>query len=181
MGSGKLLNLAIKKHGVENFRKHIVKMCETSEEAFELEHQIVNEQFVADENTYNLVEGGSGGNWSSIGLEGSRRGGSISLKKRWADNTWRSARSLESSERLRRRHVEGKVSVRTFLGKTHSEETKRRIGAANAIHQKGENNSQAGTVWVFNTALKTSKQIHHSLINEYLLSGWTKGRNMKFD
>lgn len=61
MGSGKLLRASIEKYGIENFKKHILIMCETSEEACEYETAIVDENFILDENTYNLRLGGGGG------------------------------------------------------------------------------------------------------------------------
>ena len=48
MGSGKLLTKAIAKHGVKNFCKHVLIECSSAEEAFELERQIVDEEFIDD-------------------------------------------------------------------------------------------------------------------------------------
>ena len=61
MGSGKYLNRAIRKHGVENFEKEIIHIFETSEEMYAKEAEIVNEEFLTTENTYNLKIGGFGG------------------------------------------------------------------------------------------------------------------------
>ena len=41
----------------------------------------------------------------------------------------------------------GKISM---LGKKHSQETKYLIGLKNSIAQKGEKNSQFGTIWITN-------------------------------
>lgn len=61
MGSGKYLNRAIEKYGVENFEKQILHVFETPEEMYAKEAEIVNEDFLASENTYNLKIGGFGG------------------------------------------------------------------------------------------------------------------------
>jgi len=61
MGSGTALLHAIEKHGVENFQKHVLITFETSEDAFKFERQIVNEEFISDDNTYNIRIGGMGG------------------------------------------------------------------------------------------------------------------------
>lgn len=57
MGSGKLLKQAIKKYGVENFKKDILFFCESKEEMDSKEKEIVE----VGPHTYNLCEGGKGG------------------------------------------------------------------------------------------------------------------------
>lgn len=61
MGSGKILNAAIEKYGVENFRKDILEFFNTSEEMYAKEKEIVNDTFLLREDTYNLRRGGTGG------------------------------------------------------------------------------------------------------------------------
>lgn len=60
IGSGKLLHLAVKKHGIENFERRVLSTHETLAEAFAEERLIVNEEFVHREDTYNLKLGGEG-------------------------------------------------------------------------------------------------------------------------
>lgn len=67
-GSGKLLRAAIVKHGKENFKKDIVCICGTFNELCEKEAEIVNLEFIARGNTYNIVVGGTGG---TLGLKDS--------------------------------------------------------------------------------------------------------------
>jgi hypothetical protein len=61
MGSGKYLRRSIEKHGIENFTKEILFVYDTPESMFAKEAEIVNEEFLAEENTYNLKLGGFGG------------------------------------------------------------------------------------------------------------------------
>ena len=61
LGSGKYLKKAIKKYGRENFKKNVLYIFETRDEALGKEREIVNEDFVSNENTYNLKVGGEGG------------------------------------------------------------------------------------------------------------------------
>ena len=61
MGSGKLIQKAIEKYGIENFKKEIIQECSSQKELFELESQMVNESFVKRKDTYNLKTGGHGG------------------------------------------------------------------------------------------------------------------------
>ncbi len=65
LGSNLPLKRAIKKYGRKNFKKEIIKFCNSEEEMFECEANIVNENFIAREDTYNLIEGGKG--WTGLG------------------------------------------------------------------------------------------------------------------
>lgn len=63
LGSGYLLNKAINKYGVENFKKEILYISKDQEENFAKEKEFI-ELYNAclDDNFYNIHEGGSGGN-----------------------------------------------------------------------------------------------------------------------
>ena len=61
LGSGIMLNKAIKKYGKENFKKRILCFCESEEQAFEVEKFLVTEYIVSREDCYNLHIGGDGG------------------------------------------------------------------------------------------------------------------------
>lgn len=116
-GSGIRITAAIKKYGVENFEKEIIKQFDTWEEAFAYEELIVTEDLINDPNCYNVQKGG-------------RTGG---------------------VEAIDRRHKE------IFKD-----------------HQKGEKNSQYGTVWI--TKDDENKKIKRSELDIYLAAGWEKGR-----
>lgn len=103
LGSGVALNEAIKKYGSENFTKEVLKICESREEASKLEKLYV-EQHLGDRNCYNLTEGGYG-TWAHT----------------W-DDPYRKFRAARAS-RLNN----------GFKGKTHTEEAKRKIGAAKKL------------------------------------------------
>lgn len=60
-GSGIAIENAIKKYGRQNFEKEILFIFNTEEEMNEKEKELVTEQVVKDENTYNLMIGGKGG------------------------------------------------------------------------------------------------------------------------
>ena len=61
MGSGILLEKALKKYGKRNFKRVILKKCKNKKEMFQLEKKLVNAAFVKSTLTYNLREGGIGG------------------------------------------------------------------------------------------------------------------------
>ena len=57
---------AVKKHGTSNFRRTIVNIFDTSEEAYSLEKQIVNKAFIKRKDVYNEKEGGLCGSSYSV-------------------------------------------------------------------------------------------------------------------
>lgn len=61
LGSGILLNRAIKKYGKQNFSREILKIFHTEEDAFNYERTIVTEELTSDPLCYNLSTGGMGG------------------------------------------------------------------------------------------------------------------------
>lgn len=71
------------------------------------------------------------------------------------------------------RYLSGEL-VPIWTGRKHKEETKRKIGEANSITQKGEKNSQYGTMWITNGI--ENKKIKK---DETIPEGWYKGRVQK--
>lgn len=61
LGSGKVLNQAIKKYGRKNFKREILFLFHTEEEMRQKEAEIVTLAFIARKDTYNLTCGGKGG------------------------------------------------------------------------------------------------------------------------
>lgn len=61
MGSGKLIKEAISKKGITNFKKEIIAIFETNEEAAQLERQLVTKDVIKSNKCYNMHEGGHGG------------------------------------------------------------------------------------------------------------------------
>jgi len=68
MGSGKLIKLAIQKHGLENFKKEILEVHNNEKDAYLAESKVVTENFILKENAYNLRPGGRGG-WKHLSAE----------------------------------------------------------------------------------------------------------------
>jgi len=195
MGSGKVLNRAIKKYGLENFKKEIINHFDNSEDMFNAESQLVNEEFVSRDDTYNLKVGGFGGfdyineNYSdekrtevgkigriAANKVGAHIKGSTSHSLKMENSSYKSEFSKKVKEGLKRSGYEEGV----FKGKTHSEETKRKIGKSNSVNQMGESNSNYGKVWVYNLTEKRSTCIKKAELSRYEKLGWIKGRKIKF-
>jgi hypothetical protein len=61
MGSGINIQSAIKKYGIKNFNKVILFTFDNVEDMYAKEKEIVTEEFLLREDTYNLRIGGTGG------------------------------------------------------------------------------------------------------------------------
>jgi group I intron endonuclease len=61
MGSGKVIQRAIERHGIDNFKKEILETFDNSKPMYAREKEIVTDEFLLREETYNLRQGGFGG------------------------------------------------------------------------------------------------------------------------
>jgi len=61
MGSGLNIKRAIKKYGVTNFKKEYLAIFDNPEEMFKMESELVNEDFINNNDVYNIIKGGNGG------------------------------------------------------------------------------------------------------------------------
>lgn len=181
MGSGKYLLRAIAKHGIEKFTKEILFEFDSAPEMYVKEAELVNENFLTDENTYNLKLGGFGG-FDYIN--------SKKLNRHEANGNFTSlsgAIANQAKDKLFAEHPEIKEkwakhisttlcqnNPRNFLGRKHTDETKRKM-SENARKRLSipANNSQLGTMWITNET-ESAKIKKDSPVPE----GWRKGRKM---
>jgi len=186
MGSGKYLKHAQEKHGIENFKKEILFVFDNPQEMYAKEAELVTEDFLSTENTYNLKLGGFGG-WDYINENdelrlSKNRKARVSadkaiFQKHGVDNASKTidARKKLSELMKHRIHNEGFVpSPPSFKGKKHSQQTKILIAEKNSAAQKGNKNSQYDTIWITDGQL--SKKIKKT---DMIPEGWTKGRIIK--
>ena len=189
MGSGKLLKRAQKKYGIENFKREYLYVFDNAEDMFKMEAELVNEEFIARKDTYNLKLGGFGG-WDHINThENSKKwcaaGIAAYLKRLNEDEDFRNA----VCDRLRRnsklgskliiklareklRSIYESTGMWPFSSKTHSEETKLKM-SEKAKLRTGDKNSQFGTMWIMNPESGESKKIAK---DDLIPDGWVKGR-----
>ena len=69
MGSGNLIKSAIKKYGIENFKKEYLEIFNNEQEMYKMESTLVNKEFIQKDSVYNIKEGGFGG-WTFVNNEG---------------------------------------------------------------------------------------------------------------
>ena len=186
MGSGAKLHEAYRQFGVENFEKSILHVFKNRQEMFDCEAFIVNEEFLQRQDVYNVALGGGGG-WYHENSDSTKqrekciRGNEKQKSLRENDPTWAKKNKESRSQALVESYKNGrKCYLPSWNGRNHKQETKTKIGAANSIHQKGEGNSQFGTVFIYNLELKRSIRVKKEELDAWLEMGWKKGRKMKF-
>ena len=183
MGSGKYLIRAQEKHGIENFKKEILFVFDTPEEMYAKEAEIVNEDFLAEENTYNLKIGGFGG-WDHENQNSEKQRQKCikgNAKQKWLsenDQTWMGAanKAVAASKNMKNAHKTGKFRYDNFAGKSHTEEAKRKISETHKKNNlgNGEKNSQYGTMWITNGTI--NRKIKK---NDEIPEGFRKGAVFK--
>lgn len=187
MGSGKYLLYSQEKHGIENFTKEILFVYDNPEQMFDKEAEIVNEDFISEQNTYNLKVGGFGGwdyvnsnnlNTRELSSEQAKSMASISgdiHKQKMKDEEYSDEWKKRVSESMKKYYRENGSH---WKGKKHTEETKKRIGAKTSKAQTGNKNSQYGTRWIHSLSEKRSIRIKKE---DPLPEGWSEGRKIKFN
>ena len=177
LGSGSQLKSAIKKYGKENFKREYIKICNSPEEMYELEADIVNEDFVKRSDTYNMKTGGTG-SWYHVnsnpeqkrktssqgGIKTSRRDTNPFKDPEWQKN-FNSMNNPEIVKELGARANSPEAIVK-------KKETWKITGRG-----KGSKNSQYGTCWVTHSELG-NKKIDKNDLDKFLSLGYTKGRKV---
>ena len=181
-GSGLLLGRAVEKHGKENFVKELLFECNSLDEMNQREIDIVDEEFIARPDTYNIMLGGQGGfdyinknklwktdAWLKTTSPNGVLGQAAYRKRLKEDPEFREEclQKRRNNENLKKFYNLGN----SFVGKHHTEETKVRIGKKNSKHQQGNNNSNFGNRWITNGSISKLIPKENSLPK-----GFKKGR-----
>jgi hypothetical protein len=167
-GSGLLIKRAIEKHGRKHFIKEILFECKNEEEMNQMEIDIVDEDFVARDDTYNVDLGGQGGHTFT---EEQRKRGHDALRKRLAtDDQFRREFSRKRSIAAYVRNA--KYGFGSPKGRVVSEETRRKMSASGKGKRSGKNNGVYGKHWV--TDGQENKMVENTIIPD----GWRKGRTL---
>jgi len=168
MGSSKILKEDIKELGIENFKREIIKYCDSVEEALTEERNIVNDEFIRNTFTYNRTRGGRGG-WFKLNPK-------LTCTVKDKDgNKFRVSRTDP-------RFLSGEL-VGTTKGHVLSEEHKQQISK---LH-KGKINSEEtkrlmsesakGRKWMYKDNLVS--RVIESNFENYLQDGWKFGKPQK--
>ena len=133
MSSSSLVKKAIKKYGIENFKKDIIFICETEEEAYKKEeYYIALKNAVVDRNYYNLCGGGKG---IGSGENNHRFGKKITERHRKILIESNKGKVMSDESKLKMsKYWKGKRvgESNPFYGKTHTEEARKKMSIASS-------------------------------------------------
>lgn len=137
--AGPIINRARDKYGIENFKAEVLKECGTQEQLNFWEQYYIKELDTKVPNGYNLTDGGGGCSGyhhteeQRAKLSESRKGRlpwNKGLTNETDERVRRSSISRTGSKRseeMKRKNSEMKKGNKNWLGKHHSEETKKKI------------------------------------------------------
>lgn len=167
LGSGKLLERAIKKYGTRSFKKEVLFLLSSAEEMMAKELEIVDAAFVARPETYNLNIGGEG-SWYHVGRSIDQHGKAgaphtEAHKARMRSLVW--IRRGEDHARIPREGLELYLSMGWRQG----------ICQSTVDSLKG-NQRTAGKVWAWNPLTNESRLVEPALLEDFTAKGWNRGR-----
>ena len=174
IGSGKRLWYSIKKYGRENHKCEILEFLKSRKLLKEREREIVNIELLNDSMCMNLMLGGEGGFISEEQQRNRSLAGAKALIDKFKNDLEFYQEHIDRSSKIfKKLHTDGKIKYNTFIGKNHTEETRRKIGESNSNKQRGSNNSQYGKCWITNEI--ESKKINK---DDMIPDGWRLGRKI---
>ena len=185
MGSGLRIQYAIKKYGIENFEKTILFECQSEDEMNAKEAEIVNEDFIARDDVYNIELGGIGG-WTHLSKDSKSKASKTrwqnmsDLERKQSIDAWKNSckgrtHTIEERQRMSeslKRFYANNPTRTGMSGKHHTEQTKQKLSQSHT----GNKNPSFGKMWICNDKTHQSKTI---LKTESIPDGWRKGRFCK--
>ena len=194
MGSGINIQSAIKKYGINNFKKDILYTFDNADDMYAKEKELVTEEFLLQKDTYNLRIGGTGGfdyiNKNNLNgfydKEVARKGRQATnslLEERYGEQ-WRKVISKNGNNALQKKreddpgfnqlmikHARHNVKIASQYANTPLSIEKKKDTFSKTGHQQGSKNSQYGKIWITNGC--NNKSIPGQ---EIIPEGWQRGR-----
>ena len=130
LGSGLLLTKAINKYGKENFMKTVLYIFDNEKDMNDKESEIVNEEFILREDTYNIGLGG--------------QGGKLMLNYKHSEETKMKIKKAalgskkNLSEEQRRKRSEKTISIHTGAKRSEKTKEKMKFSQTGKIKSKSE-------------------------------------------
>lgn len=185
MGSGKLITNAIKKYGLENFKKDILHLCKDEEEMNRLEKELV----IINESTYNLCPGGQGGfgfiNRNGLSVNNITKANASPLGKRavkkkkelWQTDPEWAAQYSKSLSQASLSSFESRPG--TFTGKRHNDAVLARLAARMKESQKGSGNNFHKMQWIKHVNSRLYAAVPKEDVEYWIKDGWEVGKLQK--
>jgi hypothetical protein len=190
--AGKVIQRAIMKHGAENFEKVILEHFENQDVMYAKEAEVVDDEFLAREDTYNLRRGGFGGfeyiqknrlnGFNDIQVAKSARKklneqlivryGSLSNVSRIGGCSTKEKQVGIYDPSKRQEYM--RIGREAALSDNAKEKRKATMKAKDFA--KGENNPNFGKQWIHNQETYKSIMIYK---DDVIPEGWSKGRRIK--
>lgn len=161
MGSGSVLKKAFKKYGIHNFDRDIIYTFNDEQSMYEKEAEIVNEEFINRNDTYNLKLGGQGG-WSYI---------NDNKLNQTEKNRLSSLKNLEKANKKNKELFEQGL---TRKGHKLSQEHKNKISDKLTGLNVGEKNHIYGKKSINKDGI--NKLVKKEDLDQYLSDGWSLGQ-----
>jgi hypothetical protein len=180
MGSGKRLKYSIRKYGVKNHKKEILKFFESRDELMQGERDMITLDMLLDKNCMNLKNGGDGGlsGLPKQTIDKISKAGNKAFKYKLDNNfDFKTSHSDKMSKVNRDSFIKYNKGVYLnydWSGKNHTNETKDKISNSKKGSGVGKDNSQYGTCWINKNGI--NKKVKKEIIDNYLNEGWVLGR-----
>jgi hypothetical protein len=179
LGSGTRLRRSINKYGKDNFKREILYYTDTREELKALEQDVITLNEIAKVDCMNLKVGGEGGFISDKQQKHRSECANKALRERRKnDENFNRDWLIKVKMGVQKAMDNGKMANikdnYDWNGKTHSEETKRKLSEIMKTKGHSSSNSQYGKCWITNEI--ENKKIYQG---DVIPSGWRLGRKMK--
>ena len=177
LGSGRRLWNSIDYHGKENHKKEIIEFCLNRDELKKREREIVNVDLINDQFCMNLQLGGGGGFIDKEHMMKVSKAGNKEFLEKMQDDEYKKKFSKKLSDANKKQFLDGrreKIYFYNWSGKTHSQETKKKLSEIKKGTGVGENNSVYGRKWM--TKNFKNKMVKPEEVNLHLDSGWLFGK-----
>lgn len=176
LGSGKLIDRAIKKYGKDNFTKKIIETFDNLEEARKKEKELVNEDFIKRDDTYNIAIGGGLGGKELNGLSFSGRKHSLETKEKiriaLTDKNYLTEKGRQSIIHNNKTNEVRKQKLReAFSGIPKTEEHKKKISQSLLGKSPKKYKRKHKQMWITDGDKNTRIEIDLPIPE-----GWKKGR-----
>ena len=176
VGSGTRLKHLIYKHGKEIFNMEILEFLPNRESLKKREIEIVNSDLLLEEKCMNLKPGGYGGFNNKEHMMKVSKAGNKEFLEKMQDDEYRKEFSKKLSDANKKQFLDGrreKIYFYNWSGKTHSQETKKKLSEIKKGTGVGENNSVYGRKWMNKGG--ENKMVKPEEFEFHLLDGWLFG------